>query len=69
MRIRPIYGVLERELVRMFRQRTRLVAAMVRPLIWLLVIGGGFALVLQYAGTARPCTTMLRRCRSRRLLL
>jgi len=33
------------------------------------VIGGGFALVLQYAGTARPCTTMLRRCRSRRLLL
>src|SRR5262245_25145163 len=26
----------------MIRQRTRLVAAMVRPLIWLLVIGGGF---------------------------
>jgi ABC-2 type transport system permease protein len=43
MRLRPIYGVLERELVRMARQRTRLVAAMVRPLIWLLVIGGGFA--------------------------
>ena len=43
MRLRPIYGVLERELVRLVRQRTRLVAAMVRPLIWLLVIGGGFA--------------------------
>jgi ABC-2 type transport system permease protein len=43
MRLRPIYAVLERELVRMARQRTRLVAAMVRPLIWLLVIGGGFA--------------------------
>jgi ABC-2 type transport system permease protein len=43
MRLRPIYAVLERELVRMVRQRTRLVAAMVRPLIWLLVIGGGFA--------------------------
>src|SRR2546422_7884335 len=42
-RFRPIYAVLERELLRMFRQRTRLVAAMVRPLIWLLVIGGGFA--------------------------
>ena len=39
-RFRPIYAVLERELLRMFRQRTRLVAAMVRPLIWLLVIGG-----------------------------
>ena len=43
MRIRPVYAVLERELLRMARQRTRLVAAMVRPLIWLLVIGGGFA--------------------------
>jgi ABC-2 type transport system permease protein len=50
MRIRPIYGVLERELVRMVRQRTRLVAAMVRPLIWLLVIGGGFA---AFIGEAR----------------
>ncbi len=35
---RPVYAVLEREVVRMFRQRTRLVAAMVRPLIWLFVI-------------------------------
>jgi ABC-2 type transport system permease protein len=43
MRMRPVYAVLERELLRMLRQRTRLVAAMVRPLIWLLVIGGGFA--------------------------
>ena len=42
-RFRPIYAVLERELLRMFRQRTRLAAAMVRPLIWLLVIGGGFS--------------------------
>ena len=45
-RFRPIYAVLERELLRMVRQRTRLVAAMVRPLIWLLVIGGGFAALL-----------------------
>jgi ABC-2 type transport system permease protein len=42
MKLRPFYAVLEREVVRMIRQRTRLVAAMVRPLIWLLVIGGGF---------------------------
>lgn len=46
MRIRPVYAVLERELLRLVRQRTRLVAAMVRPLIWLLVIGGGFAAAL-----------------------
>jgi ABC-2 type transport system permease protein len=50
MRVRPIYAVLERELRRMVRQRTRLVAAMVRPLIWLLVIGGGFA---AFVGEAR----------------
>jgi ABC-2 type transport system permease protein len=43
MRIRPAYAVLERELIRLVRQRTRLLAAMVRPLIWLFVIGGGFA--------------------------
>src|SRR5258707_14995696 len=46
MPCRPVYAVLEREVVRMFRQRTRLVAAMVRPLIWLFVIGAGFGAVL-----------------------
>ena len=46
MKLRPFYAVLEREVVRMIRQRTRLVAAMVRPLIWLLVIGGGFNSVI-----------------------
>ena len=43
---RPIYAVLEREVVRMLRQKTRLVSAMVRPLIWLLVIGTGFGTVI-----------------------
>jgi ABC-2 type transport system permease protein len=47
---RPVYAVLEREVVRMLRQRTRLVAAMVRPLIWLLVIGAGFGAALGPAG-------------------
>ena len=47
---RPVYAVLEREVLRMFRQRTRLVSAMVRPLIWLLVIGAGFDAVLGQAG-------------------
>ena len=46
MLVRPIYAVVERELLRMVRQRTRLLAAMVRPLIWLLVIGGGFAAIV-----------------------
>lgn len=47
---RPVYAVLEREVLRMFRQRTRLLSAMVRPLIWLFVIGAGFGAVLQQAG-------------------
>jgi ABC-2 type transport system permease protein len=43
---RPIYAVLEREVIRMLRQKTRLVSAMVRPLIWLFVIGTGFGTVI-----------------------
>lgn len=49
MKLRPIYAVLEREVVRMFRQRARLVSAMVRPLIWLFVIGAGFGAVIGQA--------------------
>lgn len=46
MKLRPVYAVLEREVLRMFRQRARLVSAMVRPLIWLFVIGAGFGAVI-----------------------
>jgi ABC-2 type transport system permease protein len=46
MKTRPIYAVLEREVLRMVRQRARLVSAMVRPLIWLFVIGAGFGSVI-----------------------
>lgn len=49
MTLRPVYAVLERELLRTLRQRTRLVAAIVRPLIWLLVIGSGFAAAIGHA--------------------
>jgi len=49
MRLRQVYAVLERELLRTLRQRTRLVSAMVRPLIWLFVIGAGFAAVIGQA--------------------
>ena len=51
MRWLPVYAVLEREVLRMARQRARLVSAMVRPLIWLFVIGAGFGAVMQGAGT------------------
>jgi ABC-2 type transport system permease protein len=47
MTARPFYAVLEREVLKLFRQRSRLLSAMVRPLIWLLVIGAGFDAVLR----------------------
>ena len=43
---RPVWALIEREMMRMVRQRGRLVSALVRPLIWLLVIGGGFGALL-----------------------
>ena len=47
---RPVWGIIEREMVRMLRQRGRLVSAAARPLIWLVVIGSGFNAVLGNIG-------------------
>jgi len=38
---RPFLAVIQREVLKLFRQRGRLLASMIRPLIWLLVIGAG----------------------------
>jgi ABC-2 type transport system permease protein len=50
MIVRPIYAVVEREVLKLFRQRSRLLSAMVRPLIWLFVIGAGLDAMLNRAG-------------------
>ncbi len=42
-----VKAVVGRELSKVFRQRGRLVSSMVRPLIWLLVIGSGVGSMLQ----------------------
>jgi ABC-2 type transport system permease protein len=47
---RPLWAIIERELVRMRRQRGRLVSAVARPMIWLLVIGSGFNAMLGSTG-------------------
>ncbi|HKZ73003.1 MAG TPA: ABC transporter permease [Steroidobacteraceae bacterium] len=52
MIVRPVAAVLEREVLKLFRQRGRLLAAMVRPLLWLLVIGAGFAAIQERQGAA-----------------
>ena len=38
----PIYAVIKRDLIKLTRQKGRLLSAIIRPLIWLLVIGSGF---------------------------
>ena len=43
MSMHAVAAVIERELLKMRRQRGRLLAALVRPLLWLLVIGAGYA--------------------------
>jgi len=43
---RPIKAVVGREISKLFRQRARLISAMVRPMIWLLVIGSGVGSML-----------------------
>lgn len=45
----PVKAVVKRELIKVFRQRARLLSAMVRPLIWLLVIGSGVGSMLSGA--------------------
>ncbi len=50
MMFRAVWAVLEREIIRMIRQRTRLIASMIRPLIWLFVIGAGIGSMLDYSG-------------------
>lgn len=47
MILRPIFAVIERDLVKLFRQKGRLLSALVRPLIWLLVIGTGFDALIE----------------------
>jgi ABC-2 type transport system permease protein len=43
---RALQAIISRDLKRMLRQRGRLLSALVRPLIWLLVIGTGFQSML-----------------------
>lgn len=48
--LRPLYAVIERDVVKLLRQRSRLAAQMLRPLIWLFVIGAGFGSVMARQG-------------------
>lgn len=49
--LRPLGAIVWRDLKRMARERGRLVSALVRPLLWLVIIGSGFEAFL---GRAAP---------------
>jgi ABC-2 type transport system permease protein len=49
--VRPLYGIVARELVRFLRQRGRLWSSLARPFVWLLLAGTGFAAV--FAGSTQ----------------
>ncbi|HTH65117.1 MAG TPA: ABC transporter permease [Gemmatimonadales bacterium] len=49
--MRPLYGIVARELLRFIRQRGRLWSSLARPFVWLLFAGTGFAAV--FAGNAQ----------------
>lgn len=47
--MRPLYGIVAREVIRFLRQRGRLWSSLARPFVWLLLAGAGFAAV--FAGS------------------
>lgn len=43
--MRPVYGIVAREFIRFLRQRGRVVSSLVRPFVWLVFAGTGFAAI------------------------
>ena len=50
MSLRAVSGIVVRELIRFQRQRGRVLASLVRPFVWLIFAGAGFATVFTGAG-------------------
>jgi ABC-2 type transport system permease protein len=47
-----IYGIIVRDLSRAFRQRSRLIAGLVRPFMWLLLVGSGYNAIARVEGVS-----------------
>jgi len=43
--LRKIYGIWRREVIRFWREKSRIVASLITPLLWLLIFGGGMRAV------------------------
>ena len=48
--VKPIYAVVQRDLIKFSRQKGRVLSSLVRPLIWLMVIGAGFNSIVTTGG-------------------
>ena len=48
--VKPIYAVVHRDLIKFSRQKGRVLSSLVRPLIWLVVIGAGFNSIVTTGG-------------------
>ena len=47
-----LYGIIVRDVSRAFRQRSRLIAGLVRPFMWLLLVGSGYNAIAHVEGVS-----------------
>jgi len=47
-----VYGIVVRDLVRAFRQKGRLIGGLIRPFMWLLLVGSGYNAIARIDGVA-----------------
>jgi ABC-2 type transport system permease protein len=47
-----VYGIVVRDLSRAFRQKSRLIGGLARPLMWLLLVGSGYGAIARVNGIA-----------------
>jgi len=52
-----IYAIVKRDVKRFVRQKTRILSSVVRPLLWLWIVGSGFGSVLRW-GVSTPIKLM-----------
>jgi ABC-2 type transport system permease protein len=50
--VSALYGIIVRDVSRAFRQRSRLIAGLVRPFMWLLLVGSGYNAIAHVEGVS-----------------
>ena len=47
IQLRPIYVICNREFIKFFREKSRLLGTLARPIIWLFVVGSGMSALIK----------------------